>query len=661
VTRNGISSTAERYIEDSKSIFHATYFDLQKEVMNFGPYLEALAKEYYEEETANYYVKTLAKNLADGELIHLKEYVIQWLETEADNPLAVLASYGMGKTTFARMCCAELAQKSTNNSALRIPILLRLGEISSEQSLEGLLGKYFTSIYPIQGYTFHAFMRLVRLGRFVIFLDGFDEMKHTLTWPEFKYNFGQLNRLCAGKSKVVLLGRPTAFLSDEEHRHALHGIRSFGDIEVPEENWPDYLEIEIQQFNKEQVSDFLTRYFSTQSEKISKKRAPKYEITRSTLEKISGKQFSDIARRPVQLKMLAEILPHFRGSIDRITSAVLYDEFINLIIERELEKVSRKRFGRDVRRRFVQDVAWWLWIEMGEMSTIQQKIPDSIIQKYSKPRDDLDAVRRDLTAACFLERKYGEALYFPHRSFQEFLVADKIYDLMLSGELNWSVLNEICNPEIIDFLGVLANSQKIAKWTANLYKYTGALPWGLLDIFVSDSGNSQYFLGKFHDQPTCGWWQLILGVGYSTGKFQIGPEELSLYRLLKNDEKEPALTDSQVLFELFVGLLVIGKEKRSDIFLSALSLIDERRDRLLVQFLKKMNFSSKRIGYLDVRGAYKILGTFMSNSACAKEWINDGVLQTDFVSLPEYISDGNEGELASLREKADKLRSEELA
>jgi hypothetical protein len=45
----------------------------------------------------------------------------------------------MGKTTLARRLAYRLVIDGQSNPLTRIPILIRLGEISAEQSLEGLL------------------------------------------------------------------------------------------------------------------------------------------------------------------------------------------------------------------------------------------------------------------------------------------------------------------------------------------------------------------------------------------------------------------------------------------------------------------------------------------------------------------------------------------
>lgn len=656
ITRNGISPGGEKYILDSKFLCHSSYLYLQNQVINFSPYLEALISEYENDDVSKYYIQLQAieQGNLEPQLLHL--IVDEWLDKPNDRPLAVLASYGMGKTTFAKKYCSQLASVAIFDPSKRIPILLRLGEISAEQSLEGLLGKMFTSTYQIKGYSFQGFMSLARSGRFLIFLDGFDEMKHTLNWSGFKYNFTQLNRLCVGENRVILLGRPTAFISDEEYKFALHGVRDIANVEIKEVDWPDYIEVTIQPFNKNQVNQFLISYFDNKASEKTKGRTKEYQLTDSTIEKISGRQFSDIARRPVQLKMLSEILPHFKGSIDRITSAVLYDEFINLIIERELEKLSRNRFGKTVRRQFVEDVAWWLWVEKGEMSTIQYQIPDDLILKYCKPKDEIDAVRRDLTSACFLERKYGGSLYFPHRSFQEFLVANHIYVTLSAGKFDLSVLDRVCNPEILEFIKVLSSHRQIAKWTSAFSTYRGTVPWGFIKTCIDNPSNCIFFLTKYKEEPTCPWWQLILSIGYNTKQFNINPSDLSLYTLYFDGKTPPKLSDQQLMHEILSGLLTLKRSEDASMFLNALCLVDSGRRKNIQEFLKKMNFSSKRLGYVDVRAVFKMFGAELPKTACVTEWIKEGIIQTDLVTIPEYIYNGNEIVLEKLRKQQELLR-----
>lgn len=56
-----------------------------------------------------------------------------------------------------------------------------------------------------------------------IVLDGFDEMKHAMSFSEFRAQVGQFNQLITPGAKVVLLGRPSAFTTDAEHHYVLKG------------------------------------------------------------------------------------------------------------------------------------------------------------------------------------------------------------------------------------------------------------------------------------------------------------------------------------------------------------------------------------------------------------------------------------------------------
>ena len=96
----------------------------------------------------------------------------------------------------------------------------------------------------------------------VLILDGFDEMKYTMAWGEFKHNFGELNRLCSGNSRVVLLGRPSALMSEDEELYVLRGKRRAGDQVFTVQGAPEYLELRLAQFSAEQALAFMHRYAS---------------------------------------------------------------------------------------------------------------------------------------------------------------------------------------------------------------------------------------------------------------------------------------------------------------------------------------------------------------------------------------------------------------
>lgn len=510
VTMSGLSAAANTFINKSREMTHLTFYELHSTLIEFTPYLNGLKQQYMANGLQSYYVNVNTVNEGD-----LETYVINWIDNIEENyPIAILGSYGIGKTTFAKRIAFLLAERAALNPAERIPILIKLADISSEQSLEGLLGKLFTAYFLIRNYNFEIFMELNKMGRFVILLDGFDEMKHTLSWEEFKYNFRQINRLFNTKSKLILFGRPTAFLNKKEHDHALHGKRIIGKIEINDPDWPDYKEILLRQFRIDQIKLFIDNYYNYKKSSIKDEAEhKKLDIIMKKFSTIitSGKLI-DIASRPVQLKMLADLLPQLEKSdLDNITVTLLYELFIDMMIEREQEKIPRRYFEKDDRKDFAKDLALWLWTSKREMTIKAEDIPLSIIEKYAirKGNSDYESVRRDLVAACFLERKIGDSLYFSHRSFQEFLVAEILIEKLLSEEITFDSVEDIVNDEIALFIEGLINIQTIKRFEKILLQYKGIIPYKLIKAWLSDKKYITYIKDKFAESINP-WYTLML-------------------------------------------------------------------------------------------------------------------------------------------------------
>lgn len=67
-----------------------------------------------------------------------------WIGSESHIPKAIFASYGMGKTSFAKKIAYKYAVDARLGNHGRLPIYIRLGDIYNEQGLEGLVCKYFS-------------------------------------------------------------------------------------------------------------------------------------------------------------------------------------------------------------------------------------------------------------------------------------------------------------------------------------------------------------------------------------------------------------------------------------------------------------------------------------------------------------------------------------
>jgi len=496
ITKLDISPTAKNYVNSVRALSYMTFSQLQDAVLNVQAYLRSLASSFTEEGTGNYYI---ASHCDSG--VEAITFISEWIEAKARPTLAVLASYGMGKTTTARKIAAELADAHLQGMEVRIPIYVQLQEIVGEQSLEGLLGKVLAARAPIEGYHFDTFMTLNKAGRFLVILDGFDEMKHAMTWDDFRATFKELNRLVSPNSKVLLLGRPTAFLSDDEETFVLRGLRTLGERQIREPDWPNYETIKLLPFSAAQSIAFVRNYSKYRIENgvDDEYMVDDAEFTRRT-EILENSDLGDLLSRPVQAKMFCEMfLDKFVDPKPYLTGE-LYEIFVRRIIEREIDKRTRSPFGYVDRRKFAEAIAWWLWTTAQTMSVEEGEIPEEIVRSFTSKTDtELDAVRRDLVSACFLERKGNKTLFFPHRSFQEFLVSSYITTNQID---DMNLVVTAATRDVCRFISEATESATTFKlWYHALLRFTGTMPLYLLKL-VARSVSEQEIQRK---QVQCPW------------------------------------------------------------------------------------------------------------------------------------------------------------
>ncbi len=243
-------------------------------------------------------------------------------------------------------------------------------------------------------------------------------MRHKLNNEEFLFNIDQLGQLSRNNAKTVLLGRPSAFMDENEYEYVVHGKKSEHALAAAA---TAYQEIHISPLSRQQITDYVERYCSW--------RFPHKHHQQAVLRVIFGpgnKVLHGIAQRPIQLMMLLEIFPELPKKLDLVTKATVYSLFIDQLIDREKSTKKTRLFSKLDQRRFGREVAWWLW-EQGGKSRIEAKhIPIEVFAGFVKPEDDMEATRRGLVAASFLSTEGGTRLHFPHRSIQEFFVAEHL-------------------------------------------------------------------------------------------------------------------------------------------------------------------------------------------------------------------------------------------
>lgn len=428
--------------EERPGFFALSYNEFLRTLINFPQYLQYLKMEIENDGILEFYVPQ--RFVSKGNAI---SYLDNWLKSDRSEPIAVLSTYGMGKTSLAKFFAYRLVEKSITAPDERIPILIPLGALSSQQQIEGLLGTIFTSVVTIAGYNFPLFQKMNSLGHFVILFDGLDEMRHAMTWDDFRYNFDQLSKIILPRTKAVMFGRPNTFRNREEYEQIIHGIQYVSDTKVKPATSLAFTQVEIEPFTNEEVFEYLAKYISHLVSKSSVDvSANKIE---ARVQEINALNLDDLIARPVHAQMIANIASDFKTRLSSFSRAQLYDNFIEFVLKRDFDRSHGQGVPPAQRRAILRRLAWCVWFDIGTTSfqVGEIKTKEGVFGKSGK----MEAREREILSGALLEAKLGENFYFSHRSFQEFLIAEAI----LSGERRLSRFVSAIGAftdEIIDFV-----------------------------------------------------------------------------------------------------------------------------------------------------------------------------------------------------------------
>lgn len=428
VSKGEISPDARKHLETIDGLRCFTYEELQRRLINLNRYMRDQIAFFESSGIGRYFHPTISE---EGE--RLETVIRRWLMSDDHASLAILSDYGTGKTTFARYLTATLAAEALEDLSQRVPIYIPLGEINDDQSLDGLLGKIFTSRNKPSGYHFQLFEELNALGRFVLILDGFDEMKHGMTFSRFSKNINELLRMEKGRAKILFLGRPTVFHSQDEFLNIVHGERlnsaglTLGQLHRKPMQVATIQELDVE--HARLTAEKFFRFRCSQIRSTDAKRGRSWQDRR--LRELQSRSLNHLIVRPVHLQMLCEVALIPDLDLRNMSKHRLFESFLYHLLDREVRKDGRfPAFGVAVRRSFNCELASWLWQRSGAPNISLKDIPDQICQRAAQHighEFDQEGLRRELVAGCFADYG-GEVVYFRHRSLQEFLVAEYIID-----------------------------------------------------------------------------------------------------------------------------------------------------------------------------------------------------------------------------------------
>ncbi|MEM1268577.1 MAG: pentapeptide repeat-containing protein, partial [Bacteroidota bacterium] len=440
--------------------------ELLDELVHFEPYLRRI-KARYDVEKLPYSLreeaeqKTLAEtfvqprfSLSDGQWDHsLDDYLDSWLIEPGARHLALLGDYGMGKSSFVKHFAARQATAWLGGDrTTRIPLLLELAGKSprTDENATGLLSRFIDE--NALGCGTEALRYLMREGRLVVLLDGFDEMDLIGDREQRARHFEVLWTLAEHGNKLMISGRPGYFPTGDE----LTRILKVADQRAKRGTGARYCtRINLDPFEDEDVAKAFALYFGDE----------KAEPLLSSLE--GRRELADLVRRPALMHIVRETLSapedkaadtFLESSRPAVKPADLLRTYTEHWIVRDREKPRKQLVSSEDRLKFSEELAAWMTVE-----NRTEVDSEEIFEQYQIwfPKDTklansdlsvLEGLKADLRTCSFMVPTGDRGFKFAHMPFMEYFVASWLVDHLVGSrqesELPLSIRRRPWRPEI---------------------------------------------------------------------------------------------------------------------------------------------------------------------------------------------------------------------
>ena len=196
-----------------------TYAELFKKFERFEPYislhlgqtpsgndLSSLSRIYEEPDFSDAY----------GE-IRATTFLTNWKNSKDDSGqwLVITGEYGTGKTALTKVLLYRWLNEYKNNPEMPLPIRIELRNFVNQFDARGLL-HHFLDHNDLSYIPLDYLFSLIRGGRIILILDGYDEMAQYLHARERRACLEALAQLSVDGAKGLLTSRPNYFTETEE-------------------------------------------------------------------------------------------------------------------------------------------------------------------------------------------------------------------------------------------------------------------------------------------------------------------------------------------------------------------------------------------------------------------------------------------------------------
>lgn len=396
-------------------------------------------------------------------------YLDGWLSnTKGQHYCAVLAEYGMGKTTTCMMFARRLLDRRQTDPTVPLPIYLdlrhlgdinKLDDVRFDRVIEKIIRGGWKGGGESAGITAAEIIVQVQTRGALIIFDGLDEVLVHLTPTEGQRFTRELYRVLPpqlwqkkqgiekdGKNqpgRLLVTCRSHYFRTLRDQKNHLLGEDREG------LNVDDYAAFMLLPFSETQIKQYLQQALPNQ---------PVDQLI-DTIGAIHN--LSELAERPYLLNLISgqiEAIERWRVQGKLVTGVTLYREFVKSWLERDNGKHQMLPEHKQLLMQYFAAGLWrkgeksWSVMDTEEWLMDFLDLHPRITRHYRDKTHYIELLKEDLRTATFLVREGDDRFRFAHSSLQEYFIAAHLFDGLLHNRLqDWALPS--LSQETLVFLG----------------------------------------------------------------------------------------------------------------------------------------------------------------------------------------------------------------
>lgn len=384
--------------------------ELMRSPVNLLPYVRALTAQF-----SSIRPEFISPELegADNTVTTIDGMVEAWLDDEEIGHVVLLGEAGVGKSVVCDAVAARIARRfHTNPMVEPAPLIARLWEHPNGTDLRTALMRDLADREGVFLSGTRVFDRMLRLGRFVLILDGLDEMSHRVDPVTVRRNLHALSDLLNSGSRVLVSAR-TGTLPVGDQCAALIASCCRRDVHAV----PRTSVYSVRPFDDERVLRFLGRRHRRGAEGM--------------LAWIKDCGMGKLASIPILLSNIRIPLAVEREPTEVPRSrAALLDDVLRTAAEQEAQRLN---LPTETMLRFWEEVAWLMWRDSSKLIAVSQ-LPEFERALCEASSANGRGIWSDLAMGTSVVLQWkSNCLHFAHELYREHLLIRRIFADVKAG------------------------------------------------------------------------------------------------------------------------------------------------------------------------------------------------------------------------------------